>query len=135
MYSRILVPISFEDDARIEAALGAARALAAPGGEVVLMHVLEPVPPFAIQYIPPDLVKATREGLLAELDRLAGEVPGGRGELVEGHAGRTILEQAETIGADCVIIASHRPGMQDYLLGSTAAQVVRHAACSVVVVR
>ena len=36
---------------------------------------------------------------------------------------------------DCVVIASHRPGLQDYLLGSTAARVVRHAACSVHVLR
>jgi len=36
---------------------------------------------------------------------------------------------------DLIIIASHRPGLQDYFLGSTAAKVVRHATCSVLVVR
>ena len=135
MYSRILVPISFEDDAKIEVALGVARALAAPESEIVLMHVVEPVPPYAIHYVPDDLVQATRDGLLAELDRLAGDLPGGRGTLVDGHPGKAILEHANGIGADCIIIASHRPGMQDYLLGSTAAQVVRHAPCAVMVVR
>ena len=52
-----------------------------------------------------------------------------------GHAYNTILDEAEKSGADLIIIASHRPGLQDYLLGSTAAKVVRHANCSVLVVR
>ncbi|WP_179655998.1 universal stress protein, partial [Salmonella enterica] len=37
--------------------------------------------------------------------------------------------------ADMVIIASHRPDITTYLLGSNAAAVVRHAECSVLVVR
>ena len=42
---------------------------------------------------------------------------------------------AKEKNADMIIIASHRPGLQDYFLGSTAAKVVRHATCSVLVVR
>jgi nucleotide-binding universal stress UspA family protein len=52
-----------------------------------------------------------------------------------GHPSRTILEVAEEKAADLIIIASHQPGLQDYFLGSTAAKVVRHAKCSVLVVR
>ena len=55
--------------------------------------------------------------------------------VVYGHAGTSILEYAEEHGCDCIVIASHRPGLGDYLLGSTAARVVRHAACSVHVMR
>ncbi|WP_068117479.1 universal stress protein [Tropicimonas marinistellae] len=135
MYKNILVPISFEDDGKIKAALDVARALAADGAAVTLMHVVEQVPAYAIHYIPEDLVSATREGLKAELDRLAAGLPGGHGLLIEGHAGRAILDAAGDLAADCIIIASHRPGMQDYLLGSTAAQVVRHATCAVMVLR
>jgi nucleotide-binding universal stress UspA family protein len=47
----------------------------------------------------------------------------------------TILETAKEIGADLIVIASHRPGLQDYFLGSTAARVVRHAECAVLVDR
>ncbi|MBT8411941.1 MAG: universal stress protein, partial [Octadecabacter sp.] len=36
---------------------------------------------------------------------------------------------------DCIIMASHQPGLEDYFLGSTAARVVRHAKCSVHVIR
>ncbi|STP20138.1 putative universal stress protein [Escherichia coli] len=39
------------------------------------------------------------------------------------------------IPAHMIIIASHRPDITTYLLGSNAAAVVRHAECSVLVVR
>jgi nucleotide-binding universal stress UspA family protein len=37
--------------------------------------------------------------------------------------------------ADLIVVGSHRPAMKDYLLGTNAARVVRHAHCSVLVVR
>ncbi|MGB7802153.1 universal stress protein UspF [Buttiauxella sp.] len=46
-----------------------------------------------------------------------------------------ILQLADDINADVIILASHRPSMSTYLLGSNAAAVVRHAKCSVLVVR
>ncbi|RKQ41207.1 universal stress protein UspF [Enterobacter sp. R1(2018)] len=46
-----------------------------------------------------------------------------------------ILQLADDIDADVIILASHRPSMSTYLLGSNAAAVVRHAKCSVLVVR
>lgn len=46
-----------------------------------------------------------------------------------------ILRVANDIGADLIVLASHRPNMSTYLLGSNAAAVVRHANCSVLVVR
>ena len=46
-----------------------------------------------------------------------------------------ILQLADDIHADVIILASHRPSISTYLLGSNAAVVVRHAKCSVLVVR
>ncbi|AOV97101.1 universal stress protein F [Edwardsiella hoshinae] len=46
-----------------------------------------------------------------------------------------ILEQAQSIAADLIIVASHRPDITTYLLGSTAASVVRHATSAVLVIR
>lgn len=54
---------------------------------------------------------------------------------VSGSPKDKILELAKAIDADLIIIASHRPDITTYLLGSTAAAVVRHANCSVLVVR
>ena len=52
-----------------------------------------------------------------------------------GNPYKAILEVAKEEGADLIVLASHRPGLQDYFLGSTAAKVVRHAECSVLVRR
>ena len=46
-----------------------------------------------------------------------------------------ILRCADEIGANLIVMASHRPELQDYLIGPNAARVVRHAKCSVMVVR
>lgn len=46
-----------------------------------------------------------------------------------------ILAAADRVGADLVVLSSHRPEMKDYLLGANASRVVRHARCSVFVVR
>lgn len=46
-----------------------------------------------------------------------------------------ILAVADRIGTDLIVLSSHRPEMKDYLLGANASRVVRHARCSVFVVR
>lgn len=46
-----------------------------------------------------------------------------------------ILRAADKVGADLIVIGSHRPELRDYLLGPNAARVVRHARQSVYVVR
>ncbi|HCR1102569.1 TPA: universal stress protein UspF [Klebsiella aerogenes] len=55
--------------------------------------------------------------------------------VAEGSPKDKILALAKSLPADLVIIASHRPDITTYLLGSNAAAVVRHAECSVLVVR
>ncbi len=52
-----------------------------------------------------------------------------------GKVHREILRAAAEIGADLIVMASHRPELADYLLGSNATYVVQHAKCSVLVVR
>jgi nucleotide-binding universal stress UspA family protein len=48
-----------------------------------------------------------------------------------------LLETADRIGADLIVMASHIPGVADHLhlIGSNAAYIVRHAKTSVFVVR
>lgn len=52
-----------------------------------------------------------------------------------GSAYHEILLTAEKDGADLIVLGAHRPDLKDYLLGPNAARVVRHAKCSVYVVR
>ncbi|MDM3639061.1 universal stress protein, partial [Proteus mirabilis] len=52
-----------------------------------------------------------------------------------GNAKDEMLEYARQIDADLIAIASHRPNVSSYLLGSPAASIVRHAKMSVLVIR
>lgn len=135
MYKHILVPISFDKERDAGRALAVARLLAGQDGRISLLHVIEQVPGYAISYLPPGYLSEARKAINAELADLAATLPNGEAHVVEGHSGRTILDWAETHAPDCIVIASHRPGMQDLLLGSTAAKVVRHANCAVHVIR
>ncbi|MDX1742368.1 MAG: universal stress protein [Ruegeria sp.] len=135
MYHNILVPISFDAERDISGPLKLAELLSTPDAKVTLLHVVEHIPSYAISYMPPEYLSEARKALKIELDDLAAKLPNATGEVVEGHSGRTILDWAETHKPDLIIMASHRPGMQDLLLGSTTNHVVRHAACAVHVVR
>jgi len=135
MYKHILVPVSFEEDRDAAGAIDVARLLAEDDGRITLLHVMEQIPAYAINYIPEGYLSESRKAIEAELAGMAGNLPRAQGLVIDGHSGRTILDWAQANDADCIIIASHRPGMQDLLLGSTAHQVVRHANCAVHVVR
>ena len=55
--------------------------------------------------------------------------------VAQGPIYDAILRAAREQGYDCIVMGSHRPELKDYLLGPNAARVVRHAPCSVMVVR
>ncbi len=56
--------------------------------------------------------------------------------VVEGDARAAILDNAESWGADLIVVGSHGyTGFTRWLLGSVAQSVVAHAPCSVEVVR
>lgn len=58
-------------------------------------------------------------------------------ELIVKHGTpyEVIVDMAAERGVDLIIVAAHRPSLKDYLIGPTSARVVRHADCSVYVVR
>ncbi|MEZ5676423.1 Nucleotide-binding universal stress protein, UspA family [Thalassovita litoralis] len=135
MYNKILVPVSFDSDRNSAGAIQIAQALSADGAQITLMHVMEHIPGYAISYMPTDYLAESRGAIEQELANMGRDLPNAQAVVIEGHSGRTIVDWAEENGVECIVIASHRPGMQDLLLGSTAAQVVRHAKCAVHVLR
>jgi nucleotide-binding universal stress UspA family protein len=135
MYKRILVPVSLEADRNANGAMKIAQSLCAEGGTITCLHVVEELPAYATQYLPEGHMKAAKEEIAEGLKALIEGVPNAQTLVVDGHSSRTILNHAESNDVDLIIIASHQPGMQDYLLGSTAAKVVRHAKCAVHVLR
>ena len=80
------------------------------------------------------LVAAAKQSLL----HLREEVPTELLEAVEVKVGTpwdAICQEAKRIHADLIVIGSHGYSAVDRLLGTTAAKVVNHAECSVLVVR
>jgi universal stress protein F len=52
-----------------------------------------------------------------------------------GSVYQEILNTAEKAGSDLIVIGAHDPDLKDFLLGPNASRIVRHARCSVHVVR
>lgn len=134
MYKKVLVPVSLDQDRNTEAALKVARGLLDDGGSITALYVDEPIPNFSTAYLPKGLEEERADAMESRLAEAVGDADVQQLVLL-GGAGQKIVEYAREEGVDCIVIASHRPGLQDYFLGSTAARVVRHAECSVHVVR
>lgn len=72
---------------------------------------------------------------LDEFLRSAG-APQAHPAILTGDAGLQIADYAKRVNADLIIVPSHGyHGVKRLLLGSTAERVIRHANCSVLVLR
>lgn len=136
MYAKILVPVDLSHGKVGERILAVARHMAGPSGKIVLLSVLEAIPGFVASSIPAATIDANRNDAIAKLHAMARSAGADVDvALREGKPSAEILAEAEACGADAIVLGSHRPNFSDYLLGSTAARVVRHAQCSVIVDR
>ncbi len=134
MYSKIIVGLAL-DHGISETAIGVARKLANDGAEIIAVHVYEQPNSSVRAYMDDKLLEGAQKTAQARLnERVAGEADV-KPVLLNGHSGRTITDYAQEVGADCIVVGSHKPELSDYLLGSTAARVVRHAPCAVHVLR
>ncbi|MDU8945266.1 universal stress protein [Ovoidimarina sediminis] len=134
MYGNILVAMALDHNVS-EKTLEIARMISSPGAKITALHVLEEPQGTANARLREDLLQQGTERAKALFDEKLGGAAGVERALIQGHVGRTILSYAEEHGVDCIVMGSHKPGLADYLLGSTAARVTRHAACSVHVYR
>ena len=136
MYKSILVPIDMSHPERGKSIIEIARKQGNEDTQIILLHVIEDIPNWVAAEMPAGILEQSRQTMQDELQAIA-DAASIKAEVVirSGHPYRTILDKANEEGIDLIIIASHKPGLQDYFLGSTAAKVVRHARCSVLVVR
>jgi len=136
MFKTILVPIDMAHVAEGKANIDIAAQYANSGAKVILLNVVEEIPGWAAAELPADLLENSREQIKTELKGIVNSSGMKMDvEVRNGRSYKTILDVAREKQVDLIIIASHRPGLQDYFLGSTAAKVVRHAECSVLVIR
>jgi len=140
MFTRILVPVDLAEpafaDRAIKAIAGIARVSEA---QLRVLTVRQLVPQMVTEYLPADYgmeAQAEAEKSLAEFVARSG-LPEDRTTSVVRSGGvyHEVLDEAKSFKADLIVIGSHRPSMATYLLGSNAAHIVRHAPCSVLVVR
>ena len=135
MYNTILIPVDFAHDEQSIQSLQKAEKLLGDN-EIIALHVVEEVPEYIMAQLPDDfrfdkVEQATKD--LKELVEKSGI--NARVEVRKGGSYSCILDSAKENKVNLIIINSHRPEFQDYLLGSTAAKVVRHATCAVLVER
>jgi nucleotide-binding universal stress UspA family protein len=107
------------------------------------LHVITVVPDFGVgmvsSYFPENFEQNLMKDTTTRLhDYVKAHVPKGipvQHIVAHGTIYREIIRYAAKVKVDLIVMASHRPELKDYLLGPNASHVVKHADCSVLVIR
>ena len=140
MFKTILVPIDLAEAELAKPAIETAISMArASGGTVRLLNVMPMTPVMLAEYVPPDF-EVQQKSAAEEAVAIVGKETGLDATQIstvvrQGGIYHEILEEQKNIGADLIVMSSHRPAMKTYFLGSNAGHVVRYAKCSVLVLR
>ena len=140
MFHRIVLAVDLAGSASSLKGLDQAVELATQsGGELRLVNVQPLLPATFMEYVPADFDEEQEKRAQGALADIAAKIalPKERVSTValSGGVYHELLRDAAEWGADLIVVGSHRPVMSDYLLGSNAKTIVRHAQCSVLVVR
>src|SRR5262245_8893173 len=143
MYKKILVPIDLADSDLAKPAVATALMMAGESeGTIRLVNVLPLTTVMLAEYVPPDFEvqqrKAAEDALAIVVKETGLDASRVSSTVRQGGIYQEILEEANSVGADLIVMSSHRPqrhAVRTYFLGSNAGHVVRYAKCSVLVVR
>lgn len=140
MFKSILVPVDLAETEASSVALERAIALAkASNGKLRLIYIRSVMPVTYMEFVPQSFdteQQAECEEKIAEIAARVPLAPENVSAVVRmGSIYNEVLDEAEKMGADLIVIGSHRPSMATYLLGSNASAIVRHAHASVLVIR
>jgi nucleotide-binding universal stress UspA family protein len=140
MFHRIILAVDLADPTGHPKGLDQALELATQsGGDLRLVNVQPLLPATFMEYVPADFDEEQEKRAKSALDAIAAKLtlPKERvtAAALSGGVYHELLRDATEWGADLIVVGSHRPVMSDYLLGSNAKTIVRHAQCSVLVVR
>ncbi len=139
MYKTVLVPVDLSHIEKGSKMIERAKYLADTSkSQLTLLNVIPEIPPYVAIEIPSGLHEKVVENAKADLRDLVRkhDLPSSTMVVVEsGNPANAILAYAKKENSDLIMVASHQPGLKDYLLGSVAGKVVRHARCSVLVLR
>jgi nucleotide-binding universal stress UspA family protein len=111
------------------------------GLEVRILHVMEPPTPLMAPeitaYVPPTESTEEAKALVAKTaGALCSAGVNVTTAILHGEPKSIILDDANAWGADLIVLGSHgRKGVERFLVGSVSQAVLRHAHCSVEIVR
>jgi nucleotide-binding universal stress UspA family protein len=143
MFQKIIVPIDLEEESSWHKVLPVAVDYCRHAGAE--LHVMTVVPDQLLkmtvvaQLISEDyeqrLMEDARERLANLIEANVSDGVNVRQAVRGGSVYKEIIRYVRDVGGDLIIMAAHKPEISDYLLGPNAAQVVRHADCSVWTIR
>jgi nucleotide-binding universal stress UspA family protein len=145
MYKKILVAID-GSELSTKAALHGAELASKMGAELMLFHVVPPLPSFdnmspdrvgnIHQELVDEFFKQGREILSQTEAKLAVHGVGISTGITLGHPAEEICKKVDSDRCDLLIMGSRGLGqIKGYLMGSVSNRVCRHAKCPVLVVR
>lgn len=136
---KILLPIDLAHPEKAAEVLDEAKKIRdSREASLTVVHVVSPMPGYLTAELPEGFADRELTDCRTELEALVRRNGlDGSTEIVvrRGQPQHEIVAMAKESKADLIVIGSHKPGVADYLLGSVAAAVVRHAPCSVLVKR
>ncbi|ASP33566.1 MULTISPECIES: universal stress protein [Stappiaceae] len=140
MFKKVLVPVDPAEAGFAEDALAKASQMARDyGTKVHLLAVCPEVQSFVASQLPEGWQEREFQETAQILDKIAAglDAPEGAVDVAVrmGSVYHEVIEEAERTACDLVLMTSHKPGLSTYFVGSNAAHIVRHAPCSVLVLR
>lgn len=141
MYKTVLLAVDLTAESSWRKALPVA--IAQCGAFGASLHIVNVVPDVGELMVSQYFPSGYEEKMVAESSKdlaafAKAHVPAGvrvETEVAHGTIYEEIIRAAERVGADLIVMASHRPELSDYLLGPNASRVIRHCSRSVLVVR
>lgn len=138
MYTRVLFATDF-DDVGIHAAHKAKKIAEENGADLLLVHVVEPIPAYAYPGFAgfSEVEMSIREQAEKELDKLAEQLGIDKKHrfLEFGSVKNEVLRVAEEHHVDLIVSGSHGKHGFALLLGSTADAILHAAHCDMLIVR
>jgi nucleotide-binding universal stress UspA family protein len=138
MFRAIVVPVDLTDRNGPSVEM-AAKLLATSGaGKIHLLHVIETIPGFSLEE-EQDFYRRLQKAATEHLESLAAPLRQQgvqvEADVIYGTRARTIVEEATKLGADLVVIQSHRIDGERREFGTLSHQVALFARCPVLLVR
>jgi nucleotide-binding universal stress UspA family protein len=134
---KVVVPVDFSDE--MEHAVKEALSIAGDASKVYAIHVLFPLEVMSPGVVWGEVDDQKREESVRESFEKFAKDAGAEGvnfSVRVGDPGLDITDYAKELGADLIVIPSHGyHGLKRLVLGSVAERVIRHADCSVLVLR